>query len=336
MSDKRKRALILYDVPGWAQHRFACGIRSHAPDWCEVDVGIAGEYLNGGIDADRIAQYDGVLAPLFAMYRRSGVRRLVGLLASHALMFSRYDKDDWRTLGVTKDRHRRHAANVLQNVDGAIARNRELRFSLSEYHDHIVTIPVGVDLSVFNNTGRHYSKSGEPLRIGWCGNKACKLDRNFKGYERILQPLMRRTGGRYEWHVNTNSHKEAIPPEGMAKWYRACDVFITTASAEGTPNPAYEAAACGCCVISTDVGGITDWVAMRSLAQIVPTYRNKEEAAVTIRAFEQLLHGFDKKRELVEQAGGILAHDVGRRYSYRVLAPGILQFVTLHEGKQRP
>jgi len=323
-----KRALMLMDVPNWAQANWARGIQKYAPAEYEVEIGIAAEYLKAMAPEYR-ASFDGVCAPLFAMYRRPGVRRLVGLLASHALMFPEYDAKNWQTLGVTKDRHRRHARKVLANVDGAIARNRELRFSLSEYHQNIVTIPAGVDLDIFHSRGRTYHiETDTKMRVGWCGNKHCKHDRNFKGYERILEPLMELTGSQYEWRINTNDHTNAVSPREMAAWYRECDVFLTTSSGEGTPNTSMEAAACGCCLISTDVGQITDWAAMRSMAQIVPTYRNESEAQATIRAFAALLDGFDEHRADMATTGAILAGDVKRHYDYKIIAPRVLEFVT--------
>jgi len=322
-----KRALMVYDVEKWAQYNFAAGVQKFAPEGFKVDICDAPRYLNGMTEGER-KLYDGILTPLFASYKKPGCRRLVTLLASHALMFERYDPSDYRTLGVTNDRHRKHARKILNRADAAIARNRELAASLGEYHGNIVTIPAGVDTDVFNLTGRQPNASG-PLKVGWCGNKGCKLGRNFKGFDKILQPLME-ICPQYDWQVNTRDYTNALSQEEMADWFRTLDVFITTASAEGTPNPPFTAAACGCYVIATDVGQLTDWPYLRqsSFDFIVPTYRNEAEAKTTIQAFRQRLEKANKERAAIVGAGLMLHRDILARYSYRHISPRVLEFVT--------
>src|SRR5438132_881901 len=46
----------------------------------------------------------------------------------------------------------------------------------------------------------------------------------------------------------------------MADWYNHGTGLVCASSAEGTPNPALEAAACGCTVVSTRVGNMPELI----------------------------------------------------------------------------
>ena len=45
-----------------------------------------------------------------------------------------------------------------------------------------------------------------------------------------------------------------------AKWMRAIDVFVLTSNSEAFPNSLLEAMACGCCVVSSRVGGTPELI----------------------------------------------------------------------------
>jgi len=46
----------------------------------------------------------------------------------------------------------------------------------------------------------------------------------------------------------------------MAQWYNTGTVYVCTSLAEGTPNPALEAASCGCTIVSTPVGNMPELI----------------------------------------------------------------------------
>jgi|GEM_PF-2913427 len=326
------RVLVVYDVDGWAQHRFASGVAKYAPEGMEVVTCDTPGYLNRMEPEDR-ARFDGVCTPLFASFKKPGCKRLVALLASHALMHDAYDPKNFLTLGVTKDRHRRLARKILTRADAAIARNNALASSLRPYNTRIQVIPAGVDVEIFHPRGRTPTPHGK-LRVGWCGNKHCKLNRNFKGYEHILRPLMSRPfASDFEWQINTRDFRNALSPPEMAQWYRSLDVFLTTASAEGTPNPPMEAAACGCCVLATNVGQLSDWGELHSRKLLLPTYENDEEARGVVRLFEQELSLLNRDRERLRECGEALAASIQTRYSYEHIAPRVIAHVA---GIDRP
>ena len=48
--------------------------------------------------------------------------------------------------------------------------------------------------------------------------------------------------------------------EEMAEWYNTGSVYVVASKTEGTPNPALEAAGCGCAVVSTRVGNMPELI----------------------------------------------------------------------------
>lgn len=51
-----------------------------------------------------------------------------------------------------------------------------------------------------------------------------------------------------------------IPPEKLAGYYRACDIFVTLSERTNSSNPTDEAMSCGACVVALDVGDTSESV----------------------------------------------------------------------------
>ena len=51
-----------------------------------------------------------------------------------------------------------------------------------------------------------------------------------------------------------------LTPREMADWYNTGTVLVCASAAEGTPNPALEAAACGCTLVSTATGNMPELI----------------------------------------------------------------------------
>lgn len=320
------RVLIVPDVYGWAQHRHAIGLQAYAPPECEVRIELSSAL--GSLSNPCIASFDAVYhLSVYSAHRHSAAKRFVGLVASDAIMFSSKDDADWRTLGVTKHRHIGLAKAMLPQWDGAVCRNQGLTRKMAPINRNAVCFPAGVDTRVF-----HYDPHKHPhdrLVVGWCGNTGNDDRRDCKGHKEIMQPLMEYLGDRYEWRVKTNAFdsKDALGVNAMREWYQGLDIFLCTSSADGTPNPPFEAAACGCMVISTDVGCLTDWDVIRKRGLLVPSYGNASEAKNIRSQIVTLLAKADADREWLTVNAWALMHSIQADYSYEVLAPRILDYV---------
>ena len=320
------RILIVADVPGWAQHRHALGLQAHAPVGWEVVVEFTGTF--GKLSDSQVASFDAVYyLSIYSAKRHSAAKRFVGLTASHALMFDKLDANNWQTIGVIGDRHNGLARSMLPQWDGIICRNQELRAAMAKINPSAVCFPAGVDTDVFYPIPSRHPH--DKLVVGWCGNIGDGTERDFKGHKEIMEPLMAGAVSRYEFQVKTHAFDsdKAVGIDEMREWYQGLDVFLCTSSADGTPNPPFEAAACGCLVLSTDVGCLTDWNTIRDRGLLVLAYRDARTAIVTRRVLTTLLAKADDDREWLTVNAWALAHSMETEYSYKILAPKILDYV---------
>jgi glycosyltransferase involved in cell wall biosynthesis len=60
--------------------------------------------------------------------------------------------------------------------------------------------------------------------------------------------------------VDSHGGPSRRTPEEMADWYNTGTVYLCSSSSEGTPNPALEAAASGCTIVSTPVGNMPELI----------------------------------------------------------------------------
>ena len=141
----------------------------------------------------------------------------------------------------------------------------------------------------------------------------------------------------------TNVHfLENIGHEDLAKWYSAADLFCLASYGEGCPNVVIESMACGCPVVVSDVGAVSDIVRMPQDGLIVKIdeWDWKEKIALALES------KWDRKviaariatmdwdgcaMQVVEQYGNVLAASTQNRtdddqlkiiYHHRTLGDG--------------
>lgn len=312
---------ILKDHAAWAQALHAEGLKAYAPREFKVTT----QLLNDPIDDDVECVYCINLAS--CNRTMTGGRRTATCVASHAWMWSQYNPADWRTRGVTERRNTKLGRRCANQANAVVCRNRMLeRWARSgAQHPNARYIPAGINPKIWNPLGRS-SATRARLRVGWSGQLNPGIGGRFKGYDEVWLPLLGVLGDRYEFVSNTRTANEALSWHEMADWYRSLDVFLCTATAEGTPNGPFCAAACGCAIVSTDVGQVTDWTRLRDLDMIVPACKNPDEAKATIAEIVDRLARLESDLYRKEVADQIHA-SIMSEYSYRVLAPRTLRFV---------
>jgi hypothetical protein len=321
----------VYDVKNWAFYHMSRGIQKYAPPGCTVKLMDIEEYRhysplikNEPTAILRLTRY---------CHQERRALRMVTLLASHALPYTQHDPRNLQTLGVTQERCLCGTIETLRNADGILVLNRELELALApQCPVPMVRIPQGIDCSIFHC--KPIRRTG-PLVVGWCGQQTGFGESHFKGYREILHPLqlaVKRDKLPVRWVLNTRDYTKAIPQEKMADWYRSLDVFLCTSFGEGGPLTVFEAAACGCAVISTPVGIVKDWHDQTSgmpcscrpdlVEWTVPVGRGDVHGI--INQFAQKIRGLSRDKiqaEAAERSAYIADH-----YSWRVLAPKWLEF----------
>ncbi|HOL34297.1 MAG TPA: glycosyltransferase family 4 protein [bacterium] len=74
---------------------------------------------------------------------------------------------------------------------------------------------------------------------------------------------------------------DGLTSNGMLQFYRKTDIFLYPSLADAWPNPPMEAMACGCAVVTTDIGGVRDFAKDRETA-IICTPGDIEELTMAV------------------------------------------------------
>ena len=149
------------------------------------------------------------------------------------------------------------AITTLKRFRLVTCNSRILYDLLSSHLPEIVLAPNGVDAEFFHPIP-YVQRSYGPPTVSWVGkdkgakNIAAFMDalRGLDGRSALFQAIIpKKRGG----PVKTR--------DGMRSFYWHTDFLACTSWAEGTPNPAIEAMACGVPVIGTHVGNLPELIA---------------------------------------------------------------------------
>ncbi len=317
-----KRILVRYDVPSWAFARRARSLQRYAVPPYDVTI-----QSNHEVRAQPIETYEAVLlCDMTASpnpYQSEQEARIVRLVASHGWLYQENMASDWRTIGVLDVRNAFRAKHILRGCDAVGVYNTEQKAGLSEFHSDIRLIPYLVDRADFYPEGR---TAPLKLRVGWCYQTSGGPN-NFKGFDHILGPLKKRLVTDIDWRIRTPNPSTAMDTEALRAYYNSCDVFLCTSSAEGGPQGPFEAAACGCAVLSTDVGQVGDWGTLRQLGLIAPAYRNFQQAQRTIDRMAEVLSVWRRDPSKARAAGEILRASIEKSYDAKTFVPSHLAFI---------
>lgn len=238
---------ILYDVEGWAYHHQAVAMRKYAPPDFAVTIAplepvttAQAEVALGDEPPDVVflLRESAVGAVADALRRRRWPSRLVV---------------GW-SCGFPRRLDELHALRGL--ADGWIFNNRECWIGSGQW-PRTIAAANGVDLEVFSVTRPPASRRPKVL---WVGSE---LYRRLKGYDDLVLPLRERLRARgvdCELLLVDSRGPRKRTPRQMAAWYNDGTVLVCASASEGTPNPALEAAACGCTVVSTPVGNMPELI----------------------------------------------------------------------------
>ena len=236
---------IVYDVDGWAYHNEALALQKYAP--ADFAVSIA--------SLPRPEEAPSALGdtPVDVVF-------LLGESKTKAVRDALRQRG-WRSKLVAGwcngFPHRIGLFNRMRDEADAWIFNNQTTWEATGRLPRTSMIPNGVDLDVFT------VKCPPELRapkVLWAGSERY---RRLKGYDDVMLPLhdkLRARGIESELLlVDPHSAHKRTPSE-MADWYNSGTVLVCTSRSEGTPNPALEAAACGCTVVSTPVGNMPELI----------------------------------------------------------------------------
>ena len=240
------KILFVSDVVGWAYDVTYHGIKKY------MDCDIMYTSDDPRISSAAVAKYDKV-----HFFNWLGGQPQAGMSGVSA--------------GITQHNHRLRwpdiAPKYIGRFERVVAISRELEEDVKKLNPNTTYIPNGVDPELFQPADH----DGE-FTVGWCSQKTTggfgegpktsegRKRYDIKGYELMLEPLMKRLEGKVKFKVCSNDYTNAIPHKEMPKWYADIDVLLCTSLYEGGPFSVLEAASCALPVISTNVGIVPELI----------------------------------------------------------------------------
>jgi len=229
------KILVIADLPGWAWEHKAKQLQKHLSHLFHIDVAclnMPGYTIPSGYD----------LYHTFEVYQvprlPTGLPLTTGMTA-HVMQ-------TWETnVG---------PGTVAKWSEPALALHANSLLLQKEYSELVQRpvhyVPNGVDETFFRRTRPHPDGS---LRVGFVG----KAGSPRKGYE-IVKKACEKSGA-VLCEVQRRA-RNALPLEGMLEFYQGIHVLAVSSDFDGTPNPALEAAACECAIVSNRIGNMPEFI----------------------------------------------------------------------------
>lgn len=238
-SQSRPRVLILADVPTWAWARKAQALKKHLCNRFDIEIVYSSDHSTGEILAAR--NYDLLHTFEVGQLQSAGIPSGVSLttgITAHV----------WQTW------ERAHGTGTVrrwaERAAAFHANSRLLQHEISGYLSrHVHYVPNGVDETLFHRTRPRNSKK---LVVGFVGKPNPR-----KGVAVVAEACRRAT---VELRVVERRAQNALSPEEMREFYQGIHVLAVSSDMDGTPNPALEAAACECAVVSNRIGNMPEFI----------------------------------------------------------------------------
>jgi glycosyltransferase involved in cell wall biosynthesis len=245
------KVLFVYDIDGWAWHNKSMALQKYlTPHFEKIRI----------MPLARFMREPGKIIKAFNSIHMFGWRYSGNWAKFISTTVASYDyKAKKRDIEVRK---------FLPNYRAIVCTCKELYGLMKADYGDIVepwVIPNGVDHTVFVPPERRDNKN---LVVGWVGKPMWTIDRGrfYSEYQYMgeggVWPLIKdglKDVAGVETREVANLPDKAISTEAMVRFYQGIDVFVCPHYQCGTPNPAFEAAACGCCVVSTKCGAFQDF-----------------------------------------------------------------------------
>lgn len=257
----KKRILLVTDVYGWGGHVRAEYIKKHLSDEFDFDI-MDGEEFNLYSDLflkkdSFVKQYDLIYLLFHTQLLRKDVRRI----------FQKENRPKFITCvtayptlraGFTNGIKKKHAISrflsLTNHCEAILANNNISLVDLkSIYKGRTFYASRGVDENVFYSTREFKEKPENEFTVAYVGKPT-----EEKGLDTIIKPACKKTG--VKLIANTRNYTNALNEDQMRDFYNKADVYVVASSADGTPNPALEAAACGIPLVANEIGNMPELI----------------------------------------------------------------------------
>lgn len=234
---KPPRVLVIADVPNWAWARKATALKRYLAG--RIDVSIVYSTDTSTTMAIRKAEHD--------LYHTFEVSQ-VGTVPQGWPMTTGI------TAHVVQTWEEKRPGQVREWAARAVGFHANSRMLQRELEAHlgrdVYYVPNGVDETFFRRTRKR--AAGGKLVVGYVARPNVR-----KGPE-IVEEACKRAGVEFRPVVRT--WKTALTAEQMREFYQDIHVLAVSSDMDGTPNPALEAAACECAVVSNRIGNMPEFI----------------------------------------------------------------------------
>lgn len=242
---------LIYDVPGWAYWRRAEAIKRYAPaDMTVTTTAYRDMRAGAAVRQDLYAELAG--CDLVFLMAYGACREIRAGIGPGPVLACGYN------CGVG---YRREKLNeLLEHSDHVIVNNRA-NWEACGRPERTTWISNGVDLEVFHVLIPPAWRRPRVLSIGSAYHQRHNDD--LKGFRDILEPIrpeLEQAGIACDFRVVDSVRGPKMDTAEMVRWYNTGTIYAVSSRHEGTPNPALEAAACGCVVVSTAVGNMPELI----------------------------------------------------------------------------
>lgn len=238
------RLQIIYDVPGWAYEHQAMAMKKYAPPAFDISL-----HPSDSLSVEDILR-DAVPDLIFSM-RVSTVPAIWRYVRDH-----RWPSFIVALWSVGWPNKLEVFDQTYEHCDLVIFNNIDYARRLSRY-DRTSAISNGIDPDIFQV---QVPVSDREAKILWTGSE---YHRELKEYDQFIVPLfeqLKERGVNCEARLIDSMGEKKFSLAEMAEWYNTGTVLVCASASEGTPNPALEAAACGCTIVTTAVGNMPELI----------------------------------------------------------------------------
>lgn len=275
------RVPILADVPNWAWAKKAKSLKDCLAERFDIQVLFSTDHKSGPIIAAR--NYD--LLHTFEVNQAAGLPDVPFVTGVTAHVWqtweSRYGEGTVR--------------RWAQRARGIHANSWLLQREMESYLGRpVFYVPNGVDEAFYQ---RLRPRGASKLVVGFVGK-----DNPRKGHH-IVTEACRKAG--VELREVRRKADKALSSEDMREFYQDIHVLAVASDMDGTPNPALEAAACECAVVSTKIGNMPEFIEHGTNGLFVERSVDSMAAALqdlTRRPLEEVLEMGRAARRTVEAA----------------------------------
>jgi len=155
-------------------------------------------------------------------------------------------------------------------------------------------------------------KPHDEFTVGWAGHANWTYKRTYL-LDKIKLPIKRKS----DWGIQF-FYKNRPFGKDMADFYNSLDAYICVSKQEGIPQTILESAACGLPILSTDVGGISDFLDSEFLC---PAYPEKE----VVKFMNKYLAEWKANPELAREIGKRNLQKINKYWNWKRTAEDIVR-----------